>query len=89
MSHVEARKGADLEQFYLSSADGHESLFHVWENGGSRGDSVTPSTYDEAYRSWMTDRLAAELDRTEGGLLSLGCGNAAVEAEMTQRGYVT
>jgi hypothetical protein len=35
----------------------------------------------------MADRLAAALDLNAGGLLSLGCGNAAVEAEVVRRGY--
>lgn len=35
----------------------------------------------------MVDMIVAELDRNGGGLLSLGCGNAAVEAEVIRRGH--
>jgi SAM-dependent methyltransferase len=79
--------GEDLENFYLRNCAGSSSLFEIWEAGGARGDSVTPSTYSPAYRRWMSDKLAAELTRTGGGLLSLGCGNAAVEAELVHRGH--
>ncbi|WP_156893055.1 class I SAM-dependent methyltransferase [Actinokineospora enzanensis] len=87
MFHTPARNQDDLVRFYLDKNTDSASLFHVWEDGGSRGDSVTPSTYSLEYRTWMADRLAAELDRDGGELLSLGCGNAAVEAELVDRGY--
>lgn len=78
----------DLIEFYINkSPEGHPSIFHVWEDGGSVGDSVTPSTYSAEYRHWMVDMIVAELDRNGGGLLSLGCGNAAVEAEVIRRGH--
>lgn len=77
----------DLENFYLKNCDGKSSLFEIWEDGGARGDSVTPSTYCCAYRSWMRDKLIAELRRTGGTLLSVGCGNAAVEAELVRQGF--
>lgn len=77
----------DLTNFYLKNAGGDANLFEIWEEGGARGDSVTPSTYSAEYRKWMTDRLIAELEKTGGGLLSLGCGNAAVEAEVVRRGF--
>lgn len=35
----------DLIEFYINkSPEGHPNIFHVWEDGGSVGDSVTPST---------------------------------------------
>jgi lambda repressor-like predicted transcriptional regulator len=77
----------DLENFYLKNCDGKSSLFEIWEDGGARGDSVTPSTYCPEYRSWMRDKLIAELRRTGGALLSIGCGNAAVEAELVSQGF--
>ncbi len=82
-----AKNKDDLVSFYVTKNTEHRSLFHVWEGGGSRGDSVTPSTYSSEYRAWMANCLATELDRNGGGLLSLGCGNAAVEAEIVRRGY--
>jgi SAM-dependent methyltransferase len=87
MVELRAKNQDDLDIFYLKGSAGKVNLFEVWEDGGSRGDSVTPSTYSPEYRTWMADRLAAELDRNGGGLLSLGCGNAAVEAEVVGRGY--
>jgi len=35
----------------------------------------------------MCDKLIAELRRTGGALLSIGCGNAAVEAELVRQGF--
>ncbi|WP_328779898.1 class I SAM-dependent methyltransferase [Streptomyces canus] len=77
-----------LRQFYLSHRPGEPTLFDIWEAGGARGDSVTPSTYSDAYRSWMHDKLvtAVKENRTDR-LLSIGCGNAAVESEVAQGGY--
>lgn len=85
--YLQAKNQDDLNKFYLDKNTEKLSLFHIWEDGGSRGDSVTPSTYSVEYRTWMADKLVAELDRNGGGLLSLGCGNAAVEAEVVRRGY--
>lgn len=87
MVELPAKNQQDLISFYLDKNTEKESLFHVWEDGGARGDSVTPATYSAEYRAWMVDELVAELDRNGGGLVSLGCGNAAVEAEVVRRGY--
>ncbi|RMI44615.1 class I SAM-dependent methyltransferase [Streptomyces triticirhizae] len=83
----EARNHEDLIRFYRAEVEGGRHLFDIWESGGSRGDSVTPSTYSAAYRQWMTEKLHRALGDTGGGLLSLGCGNAAVEAEVALRGH--
>lgn len=82
-----ARNHADLVRFYRAGGEGGPHLFDIWESGGSRGDSVTPSTYSAAYRQWMTEKLHHALTAADGGLLSLGCGNAAVEAEVARRGH--
>lgn len=77
-----------IARFYRSRADGEPNLFQIWEDGGARGDSVTPSTYSRTYRQWMVDKLTAELERGHGtGMLSLGCGNATVEREIVRAGY--
>jgi SAM-dependent methyltransferase len=69
-----------LRDFYCA---GERSLFDVWEHGGARGDSITPSVASPAYRGWMRDKvLAANGPR----VLSLGCGNAAVERELADAG---
>jgi hypothetical protein len=75
-----------LRTFYLGGSSGGPSLFEAWEQGGARGDSVTPSTYCAAYRSWMRGKLMRLLEGSEGALLSLGCGNAVIEAELRQCG---
>jgi SAM-dependent methyltransferase len=85
MSKTVAKNHDDLVNFYRG--DDGRSIFDVWEDGGSRGDSVTPSTYSQEYRDWMCNLLVSELKRNGGGLLSLGCGNAAVEAQVAQKGF--
>jgi hypothetical protein len=87
MVELRAKNQDDLTRFYLAKNTDKASLFHVWEGGGSRGDSVTPATYNVEYRTWMAEKLRTELDRNGGGLLSLGCGNAAVEAAVVRGGY--
>lgn len=84
---VEAKNRSNLVKFYTAAGPDLPSIFEVWENGGSRNDSVTPSTYSPEYRDFMSDRLITELERNGGGLLSLGCGNAAVEARVAQSGF--
>jgi SAM-dependent methyltransferase len=77
-----------LAEIYICREPGQASLFEIWESGGARGDSVTPSTYSAEYREWMTDKIIQTLDEADGmELLSLGCGNAAVEAKMVRKGY--
>jgi SAM-dependent methyltransferase len=77
-----------LRAFYLRNTDGERSIFDIWEKGGAKGDSVTPSTYSGPYRLWMTALLRKYLTETESsGLLSVGCGNAAVEAGLTAEGH--
>lgn len=67
---------------------GEGSIYQIWETGGSYQDSVTPSTYCRGYREMMLERLVRtiESDRSKR-ILSVGCGNAFVEAELAQRGF--
>jgi hypothetical protein len=76
-----------LRQFYLDPADHGESLFATWERGDARGDSVTPSTYSAEYRQWMTELLRGHLEDSGGAMISIGSGNAVIEAELVQEGY--
>jgi SAM-dependent methyltransferase len=81
---------AELRAVYLSNTNGELSRFHIWDRGEPVGDSVTPSTYSAAYRIWMRDLLRKFLDeshRDVPGLISVGCGNAAVEAGLVTAGY--
>jgi SAM-dependent methyltransferase len=77
-----------LRAFYLSDADGAKSRFHIWDRGGAVGDSVTPSTYSRPYQLWMNELLRKFLDDGDDpALLSVGCGNAVIEAALTADGY--
>ncbi|MEU0156105.1 class I SAM-dependent methyltransferase [Micromonospora fulviviridis] len=87
-SSTKGRQFDELLDFYRPQRDGEPNLFQIWEEGGSREDSVTPSTYSSRYRTWMCDKLVRHLrDTGETGILSLGCGNAAVEAELVRAGH--
>jgi SAM-dependent methyltransferase len=87
VENIKAQNYDDLVKFYAAGGPDEPNIFQVWENGGSRDDSVTPSTYSQEYRNWMRGRLIAELRSNGGGLLSLGCGNASVEAEVARSGF--
>jgi SAM-dependent methyltransferase len=77
-----------LRGFYLSKSDGQRGVFHLSENGGAVGDSVTRSTYSPSYQHWMEDLLHKLLDGAAWpGLLSVGCGNAVIEAAIHAAGY--
>jgi SAM-dependent methyltransferase len=77
-----------IARFYRARSDDEPNLFQIWEMGGARGDSITPSTFSQEYRRWMHDKLVYHLKRNLGpGLLSLGCGNATIEAELVRAGY--
>ncbi|MDJ1134773.1 class I SAM-dependent methyltransferase [Streptomyces iconiensis] len=77
-----------LTDFYLPKRDNEPNLFQIWEDGGARGDSITPSTYSAAYRGWMRDKLVAALEAHGAkNLLSLGSGNAAIESGLARDGY--
>jgi SAM-dependent methyltransferase len=78
----------ELRAFYLCDGSQELSLFDIWEGGAANGDSVTPSTYSRPYRRWMISFLCDLLARAEiPTLLSVGCGNASVEAGVARAGY--
>ncbi|MER7048586.1 class I SAM-dependent methyltransferase [Streptomyces jumonjinensis] len=78
----------DLKKFYSGREDNSPSIFDVWEQGAARGDSVTPSTYSHEYREMMLGTLVEALAKSDARrLLSLGCGNAVIEAELAAQGY--
>ncbi|MFR9728894.1 methyltransferase domain-containing protein [Saccharopolyspora sp. MS10] len=77
----------DLAHFYRDRFDRGSSLFDIWEEGGADGDSITPATYHPGYRYWMGELLTGALGKRGGGLLSLGCGNGAVEADIARAGF--
>jgi SAM-dependent methyltransferase len=77
----------DVRQFYGSDTDRGENIFDIWERGDAEGDSVTPSTYCPPYRELMRKMLCDLLEETPGGLISIGCGNAAVEEALVRAGH--
>jgi hypothetical protein len=86
-THTRHDQLADLADFYRSQSGDDVSIFDIWETGGARGDSVTPSTHSPEYRAWMLERLNGELARADSRrLVSLGSGNAVVEGELAAAG---
>lgn len=77
-----------VEDFYLHKTADDGSIFDVWERGEALGDSVTPSTYNGDYRSWMQFSINCLLGLPgERTLVSIGCGNAVIEADLARRGH--
>jgi len=76
-----------VRDYYLRDNDGEPSIYHVWERGDGRGDVTTPATSSEPYRQWLTALLQDFLaESPDPGLLSLGCGNAVIEAKFAADG---
>ena len=77
----------EIVDFYTKPNESGVSLLEIWENGDAMGDSVTPSTSSSEYRAWITDVILGERRGTaRTQLLSLGCGNAMVEARLAASG---
>lgn len=75
-----------MREYYLKKRDvagEPKTIYEIWEEGGAFNDSITPSTASPEYRSHMFLKL---LSLTGAGsvCLSLGCGNAFVEADLVQ-----
>ena len=80
---------AAVRDYYLTrrQVDGEmRNVYDIWERGGAFGDSITPSTYCAEYQSHILLKLQSLTDKSER-ILSLGCGNAAVEARLVKLGY--
>jgi SAM-dependent methyltransferase len=77
-----------FRDYYLSDNEGKPSIYHIWEEGRGRGDVTTPAQSSPEYRRWMGDLLREFLAGSEDPrLLSLGCGNAMIEAELVADGF--
>ncbi len=78
-----------VRDYYLQdNDDGEPSIYHVWERGVGRGNVTTPSTSSEPYREWMTGLLRGLLaESPKPALLSVGCGNAMLEAGLVADGF--
>jgi predicted TPR repeat methyltransferase len=86
MSETEQVKA--VRDYYLHDNDGEPSIYHIWERGDGRGDVTTPATSSVPYRQYMIDLLRELLaEDTDAGLLSVGCGNGMIEAELTGEGF--
>ncbi len=59
------------------------NIYQIWEDGGAYNDSVTPSTFSGEYRSHIVLKLLS-LTAKSDRILSLGCGNGFVEAELNR-----
>lgn len=85
------RAKQDLDQvrgYYTtrrSAEQAEKSIYEIWESGGAFNDSITPSTYIPEYRSHIVLKI---LSLTDSGarVLSLGCGNGFVEADLAGLG---
>ena len=77
-----------VRDYYLHDNDGETSIYHVWEKGTGRGDVTTPATSSSPYQQWMGGLLRGLLaESPDPGLLSLGCGNAVIEAGIAADGF--
>lgn len=77
-----------VRDFYLHGNGDQPSIYHIWESGGGRGDVTTPAQSSPAYRRWIGKLLRDFLaESPDPGLLSLGCGNAMIEAGIVADGF--
>lgn len=77
-----------VRAFYLHDNGDKPSIYHIWESGDGRGDVTTPAQSSPPYRQWMGDLLRGFLaESPDPGLLSLGCGNAMIEAGIAADGF--
>lgn len=77
-----------VRDFYLRDNGDQPSIYHIWESGGGRGDITTPAQSSPAYQEWMGNLLRGFLALSpDPGLLSLGCGNAMIEAGIVSDGF--
>jgi hypothetical protein len=77
-----------MTNYYKLNEGGTKTIYDVWEQGKNHGDSVTPSTWCPAYKDMMTNLLERYTRKSEGAsVISLGCGNAVIEANLVSRGF--
>jgi SAM-dependent methyltransferase len=77
-----------VRDYYLHDNDGEPSIYHIWERGAGRGDVTTPATSSVPYRQYMVELLRGLLAGNDNpGLLSIGCGNGMIEAELASEGF--
>ncbi|HEX8081914.1 MAG TPA: methyltransferase domain-containing protein [Jatrophihabitans sp.] len=77
-----------VRDYYLHDNNGEPSIYHIWERGAGRGDVTTPATSSAPYQQYIEDLLRGFLaESPDPGLLSIGCGNAMIEARIAADGY--
>jgi SAM-dependent methyltransferase len=85
------RVGQDLEQvrdYYTTPRLGEQesgSIYDIWEAGRAFKDSITPSTHVPEYRSHIVLKIVT-ITREAARILSIGCGNGFVEADLVEYG---
>lgn len=69
--------------YYVTPRNGGKSIYELWEDGKSFGDSVTPSTYAPLYQAYVSNLLQSLAGQYYAPVLvSVGSGNAMVEARV-------
>ena len=78
-----------VREYYVQAADNGEepSIYHIWEKGAGRGNVTTPATSSPPYQQWIADLLRGLLaDSPDPRVLSVGCGNGVIEAQIAAGG---
>ncbi|WP_413740347.1 methyltransferase domain-containing protein [Sodalis sp. RH14] len=74
-----------MKSYYAET--GKRNIFQLWESKLSDGDSTTPSVSSQSYREQMVSMISAYIPLgNTNRILSIGCGNAFVEAELVKKG---
>lgn len=88
MSEPDTDQIRAVRAYYLNDNGTEPSIYHIWEKGAGRGDVTTPATSSSPYQEWMGNMLRGFLaEDSDPGLLSLGCGNATIEAGIVADGF--
>lgn len=76
------------DNYYSRQREQGSNIYDIWEEGKAYRNSITPSTYDPQYRSFITNKIKSLIDPEYiGRILSIGSGNAFVEKDLYQQGY--
>lgn len=80
---------SSVENYYLFLQEQGINIYDIWEDGKAYKDSVTPTTYDLKYREFIKKKIESGVryDCTKK-ILSVGSGNAFVESDLQQQGYL-
>lgn len=85
MPQTHAKQDLERVRSYYSTQrdleDTKSTIYQIWESGGAFNDSVTPSTYSPEYRSHIGLKLL-DLSDEHSHVLSIGCGNGFIEADL-------